>query len=285
MRIAIDLDTNQTISSPANLQAVSSYSFKRGDTARIEIQFSRAGLVVELDDESATGKFMLKPSGQYDEDPVVSDTVWSKEGTGEATLYVFEPNFNTEELNALLGYDPEDLDESDDIPSVTLMGEIEWVNSGSRSSTNTWSAVVNNDVIRGDEGFPTSGSPPYPTPEELTAIFALLHSQAAITVSTSGTTTFTKPSATNKVQTHRVTVSAGAGAYTRKLVLATTNAVAGDIARVVLIFAASVNPSVEIYNATDAGTLLYDMDGGTDAFQVCANFTFNGTAWESDGAY
>lgn len=213
MRIVIDIDSNQTVLSPSNLQAAGGYSFKRADSARIEVQFAQAGVAIELA-TGATGKFMLKESGKFNSDPIVSDTTWAKEGTGTSTLYVFEPSFNTEELNdllvdgdiaetaadqtaryALTGLELGDIvKQSDDFTywavkdvagldnaagwepaplkeSVTLIGEVERVVSGARASSNTFTATVYSDVIRGDEGVPTSGPPDYPSSSEVFAIF------------------------------------------------------------------------------------------------------------------
>lgn len=120
-----------------------------------------------------TGKFGLKEQGKYDDGFIVSDISWTEVEDDGIYHYVFEPNFNTTQLNALLG-----IGAGDDKASVTLMGEIEWISSGSISSSATFSAVVQNDVIRGDEGVPTDGDPEYPNPE---LIVTYLHTITALT--------------------------------------------------------------------------------------------------------
>lgn len=104
MRLNVDLDSNSLIRSPGNKNPVTAITFKRGDTARLEVVFSRAGVTQALSDSGATGKLMIKPTGEYQADPLVSDLAWTKEGTGADAIYVFNPDFNVEGLNdALVG--------------------------------------------------------------------------------------------------------------------------------------------------------------------------------------
>ncbi|MFZ4597826.1 MAG: hypothetical protein ACOYNN_04200 [Terrimicrobiaceae bacterium] len=50
--------------------------------------------------------------------------------------------------------------------SVSLIGEIEWSDAGV-FSTPTLSVTVNNDVIKGGEGIPTTAVPAYPSPSQI----------------------------------------------------------------------------------------------------------------------
>jgi hypothetical protein len=49
-----------------------------------------------------------------------------------------------------------------------------------------------------------------------------------------------------------------------------------------LAMPASTNPTITIYSGSTAGTLLYTLAGTGSAFAQLLEFTFNGTAWESD---
>lgn len=53
-----------------------------------------------------------------------------------------------------------------ELPLVELIGEVEATAAGAEFTSQTLTFVVHNDVIRGSEGTPTSGSPSYPTPAQ-----------------------------------------------------------------------------------------------------------------------
>lgn len=160
MQLYIDVDLNQLVLNPGNKNPVTSLSFKRGDSAQINVQFVQAGAVIELPAD-ATGKIGFKKIGKYDDDFIVSALGWTKNGTGATASYAFSPSFNTTQLNALLDQN------GDPVASVQLMGEIQWATGGATESTNTFTATVSNDVIKDDEGVPTAGTPPYPIPSLL----------------------------------------------------------------------------------------------------------------------
>jgi hypothetical protein len=158
MDITINLATGGLVRSASNRQAVSTLRFKRGDSSVIRVFFVDGVSTVPVQlPVGTTGKFGLKEQGKYDDGFVVSDVSWTPIEDDGLFYYVFEPNFNTIELNTLLG-----IGTAQDKASVTLMGEIEWISSGAISSSVTFSAVVQNDVIRGDEGVPTDADPAYP---------------------------------------------------------------------------------------------------------------------------
>jgi hypothetical protein len=103
-------------------------------------------------------------------DGVVDSIIVTNEGTGYTSAptiiidapdprYVGSPNLNTEALNDLFQIDGDD---ENDPAFVDLMAEFTWGETGSPSSTNTFSLRIHNDVLRGDEGTPL----PLPTPDE-----------------------------------------------------------------------------------------------------------------------
>ena len=156
VRLYIDLDTQTLVSGLGTRTPVPEIRFKRGDSARIEVQFFRGVTPLQLT-AGATGKFALKELNKYDSDPVVSGN-WTLEGAGALALYVFSPNFNTEALNDLLFHG--DADEDNDVASVVLMGEIEWIVGAAIYSTRTVRVIVDNDVIKDTDGTPLAVETP-----------------------------------------------------------------------------------------------------------------------------
>ncbi len=142
MRVYINLDTNEFVVSPVLTQRVSTHYFVRRDTVPVEVQFVRAGAVVELD-AGATGQLGIKKT--YTGSFLANDTGWTKTGTGASTVYQFDLSLNTTELNAEFSPDA-------DTDSITAKIEISWSVSGTTSSTMPTSVVIYNDVIRGTEG-------------------------------------------------------------------------------------------------------------------------------------
>jgi hypothetical protein len=182
MDIYINTSTGLLVQSATNRQNVSSLRFKRGDSSNIRVFFldGVSTTPVELP-SGTTGKFGLKETGKYDDGFVVSDLSWVLEDSDPDNIhYVFSPNFNTTQLNDLLG-----VGAGEDVASVTLMGEIEWVTAGAISSSVTFKAVVDNDVIRGTEGVPTDADPAYPLPNaiELKANKGVANGYAALDAS------------------------------------------------------------------------------------------------------
>jgi hypothetical protein len=149
VKLYIDKDSNRFISNPTFKSSIDSVSFKRGDSATVELIFvsnntslsAVSGLDVTLG---------IKESGRWDGPYIVI----ANEYTINGDSYVLKPNFNTDELNALLNHG--DSDDTNDIPSVTLMMEVTWSENGNDFySTNTISAIVENDVNKLTEATPT----------------------------------------------------------------------------------------------------------------------------------
>lgn len=173
MRIDIDIDLKMIVPYPGVKTARDTIPFKRGDSDRVEVAYWRNLTRIDLE-AGATGKLGMKELTKYDGDFVVSDLDWTKEADGDDFLYVFEPNFNTIQLNDLLGHDGAGQDTSDDEGYVDLMLEIEWNEGGKIGSTNTATARIHNDVIKGDEGVPADANPAYPTSQAVIDALAAL---------------------------------------------------------------------------------------------------------------
>lgn len=103
----------------------------------------------------------------------------------------------------------------------------------------------------------------------------------ALTASTAGTTSITMAAGKTEYRA-RATISAGAGAFTRKIALPITNRVAGHLAVISLRLPASANPTAEIRNVDGSGTLLFTIAGDAAAarnYLVTLAYTELG-AWE-----
>ena len=93
MRIDIDLDDDRIVSSPGVKSPVTLLTFKRDTSAEIQVRFWSAGIQTELP-AGATGKFGIKPTGEYDTTPLVSALDWTLTGAAETAVYTFTPDFN-----------------------------------------------------------------------------------------------------------------------------------------------------------------------------------------------
>jgi hypothetical protein len=153
MRCFIDVDTQQTILLPGVSAPVTSFEFKRTATARLEVQFTQRGLVIELPSDAA-GIFGVKDSGKYDETAFLSGSLgWVKTGTGAATVYSFTLSFINTALDALFNVDG---NPNNDVAQLTLMGEIQWTTGGNTFKSPTLAIVIDNDVNRGGETMPST---------------------------------------------------------------------------------------------------------------------------------
>lgn len=156
MKVYIDLDALKLIRAPGT-RDTPPLSFKRGDSAEIQIVFLSGGVTPTLMTGCAF-LFGCKEPGKYDATTyVVSSDVWTAPSDPGDYTYRCAPSFNNDALNALLKLND---NPSDDPAGVTLMGEISWVDGAGRIfSTATFVVAVANDVIRGTEGAPTGSLP------------------------------------------------------------------------------------------------------------------------------
>lgn len=146
MRVYVNLDSSEFVVSPVLTQRVTTLYFTRRDTVPVEVQFVRAGAVVELG-AGATGAIGIKKT--YTGSFLANDTAWTKTGTGTSTVYTFDLNLNTANLDS--EFNP---DASTD--SITAKIEVTWTVGSTTTTTLPTSVTIYNDVIRGGEGVPTS---------------------------------------------------------------------------------------------------------------------------------
>jgi hypothetical protein len=156
MRVTVDLNSENVISSPGVPQVQDKLAFKRNEVANLEVQFSRAGAIVELDD-SATGIFELKTSAHYDSEPLTGSAGWIKFGSGVNTYYAFQFTLINEDLDALFFVDGNPLN---DVVSLLVMGEIQWTIADINHKTQTLAVTLVNDVVRTGDVIPGGGAPP-----------------------------------------------------------------------------------------------------------------------------
>ena len=163
VNLHVDLETLQLIQGPGQRSAVSSLRFKRGDTAKLQVVFLENGITpVTIGNPGALEiQIGIKPRNQFDRSYLAHSADWSMPSEGDDTpAYGCALSLNTLQLNSALNIGSATAEE---LPEVTLMGEITWrEGTNDPTSTRTFLVVVENDVNRGDEGAPTDADTTYP---------------------------------------------------------------------------------------------------------------------------
>ncbi len=164
MKLYVDLDSGAVLVQAGftrEYTETNPLTLKRGDSTTLEIGFVRSlsGGVLELLDPSASITVGLKEQGKYEGDYLTSGTTLTQPATA-SDLYQIPLNLNTVELNTLLNNDGDD---TNDIESILAMFEVSWNVGGVIASSQTSYVRVYHDVIQGNEGVPTSGTPAYPS--------------------------------------------------------------------------------------------------------------------------
>lgn len=145
MRIFVDLDTQKLVQGLGVATDILALKFKRAPAAPIEVQFSRAGAVVELND-ATVGVFGVKVTDKYDADYTTSANFWIKSGTGTETVYTFTLSLINAALDALFFVDG---NADNDVAELIMMGELQWIDElGNVWKTPTVKIIVDNDVVR-----------------------------------------------------------------------------------------------------------------------------------------
>jgi hypothetical protein len=145
MLLYFDLDKGRLVTSPGSGDGLAQLDFKRGDTLPVILRFTRGLTVTELA-SGATGSIGIKAVGNFDGSFLAADIGWTKTGTGTDTIYTFVLDLNTVALNTALG-----VGAAADIASLPVNFELEFVESGNTTSSQTVLGTVFNDVIRGGE--------------------------------------------------------------------------------------------------------------------------------------
>ncbi len=165
MNLHVDLETLQLIQGPGQRSAVASLRFKRGDSAQLQVSFLENGVTPVTIGEPAELEIQIgiKPRNQFDRSYLAHSAEWSMPSEGDdSPAYGCVLGLNTLQLNSALNVGSATAEE---LPEITLMGEITWrEGAGEPTSTRTFLVVVENDVNRGDEGVPVTAEPAYPAP-------------------------------------------------------------------------------------------------------------------------
>jgi hypothetical protein len=163
VKLHVDLETLQLIQGPGQRSSVAALRFKRGDSARLQVVFLENGVTpATIGNPNALEiQIGIKPRNQFDRSYLAHGADWSMPAEGDdAPTYECSLSFNTLQLNSALNIASPTAEE---LPEITLMGEITWrEGTGEPSSTRTFLVVVENDVNRGTEGVPLSAEPAYP---------------------------------------------------------------------------------------------------------------------------
>jgi len=163
VKLHVDLETLQLIQGPGQRSAVTSLRFKRGDAARLQVVFLENGVTPATigDPNVLEIEFGIKPRNQFSRSYLAHGSAWTMPSEGDdAPAYESTISFNTLELNSALNIGSATAEE---LPEITLMGEITWrEGAGEPTSSRTFLVVVENDVNRGTEAAPTT----LPTPDD-----------------------------------------------------------------------------------------------------------------------
>jgi hypothetical protein len=151
MRLYIDKDSRQFIKSPDQWNRRPALAFKRRDRESIEVCFIENTSVIDLGGE-ASGILGIKWEGDYNSDYLAASLFWQRLGSGRAAYYQFLLDLDTAELSAAFNSAKEPA-------SISCMLEVQWTIGQSTSSSLTIPILIHNDVIRGDEGLPSSATP------------------------------------------------------------------------------------------------------------------------------
>ena len=171
VKLHVDLETLQLILGPGQRSAVTSLRFKRGDAARLQVVFLENGVSPATigDPGLLQIQFGIKPRNQFNRSYLAHGSEWTMPSEGDdAPAYEGSISFNTLQLDSALNIGSATAEE---LPEITLMGEITWrEGAGEPTSTRTFLVVVENDVNRGTEGIPTSAEPAYPAASRVITI-------------------------------------------------------------------------------------------------------------------
>jgi hypothetical protein len=148
MQLAVNLDTLRIHAGISSTVPLSSVELIRGATEPVELVFFRG-----TTPEPVTGtiKLGIKAKDDFAGDFVGYVDSWTlDEDTYSGTL-----SLNTTEAGTLIGTDA----------AADIVLEIAW--GDPERSAFAVPGKLRNDIIKGDEGVPTEGSPSYPTPSQI----------------------------------------------------------------------------------------------------------------------
>lgn len=152
MLVTFDLNQEKLVTAASIQQAINTMSFVRSTAQPLTVQTSRNGAVVDLG--APTIYFVLKTSGKYEENPpLLLTSAFTKSGTGSASQWDAVLNFITTPLDTAFAHDDDD---SNDVASVTCMGELV-IDDGTRKyRSQELEITIRNNVWQGDDVEPAA---------------------------------------------------------------------------------------------------------------------------------
>ncbi|MDQ8206230.1 hypothetical protein QEH52_01820 [Coraliomargarita sp. SDUM461003] len=147
MRLTLDQDLEKIIQSAGQKNVVNELTFRRSASAPLILSFAQSGAIV--DPGALEINFVLKSEGKYDQDPpLLLNGSWTKSGSGSDASWEASLNFITTTLDALFVVDGDD---TNDEPSISVMGEIVWTVDGVTRRTGRITVNIDNNIYRGTE--------------------------------------------------------------------------------------------------------------------------------------
>lgn len=156
MLLIFDIDRKLTVKSEGSSSPVSSITAKRGGEEEVLVKIQRNDTFITEEAADLLLKFVVKPVGEYDEDPLAATEAFAWDASSLA--YRANISYVTVALNTLFNVDGNG---ANDIPFLTLGAEIgfkfdagdEW-----KRSENNMTLTLRNNYLRDEDGTP-SGLP------------------------------------------------------------------------------------------------------------------------------
>jgi len=149
MLLSFNKGLGKLVASPAYPGLLKSVEWKRGDALTLELRFysSAQSLVTLALEVGYEMRFAVKASFLEAADTLALASVWTIVTTGDDICYRAALNLNGEDLKTLLG----------DAATLLLKGELTYTEDGANwTSSQTLAVTIDNDVIKGGEGAPSS---------------------------------------------------------------------------------------------------------------------------------
>jgi hypothetical protein len=155
MNLFLNIDTRSFYTDITSCSPIKRIAFKRRDADYVNIVFAKNNRPYEL--EGAYEGFLgIKKLNDYASNFIANASFWEKAYVNNIPTYKFYLNLFTSEIEDEFNAFTEPASQ------IQAMFEIQWKASDSTNvvvnSSNTLLATISNDVIRGDEGMPVTGS-------------------------------------------------------------------------------------------------------------------------------
>lgn len=158
---AVDADTLAVVQSAVVRTALGKIFLTRRNVRQIPFQFFRGGAVIELASGSS-GQLVLKSQGDFPGGALARALTWTQEGNGVNTVYWFELDLRTAELEALFAVEVT-VPVTPEPPSLPdLILELNYIEAGRPQTPIKMPTEVFNRYLQADENLLTPADPDYP---------------------------------------------------------------------------------------------------------------------------